>query len=117
MAFDDNPTDDRYQLDQCIDEIKRLKEENKMWRLACVAPEDGGNLAADNARLLARLRHIRRQLEIIVCTSGRDRGVIYLSNDGPTHTEIVDGKPCQVYDHDNFSPLGDALISLYELTA
>jgi hypothetical protein len=26
MAFDDNPTDDRYQLDQCIDEIKRLKE-------------------------------------------------------------------------------------------
>lgn len=27
MAFDDNPADDRYELDQCVDEIKRLQAE------------------------------------------------------------------------------------------
>lgn len=28
MSFEDNPADDRYELDQCIEEINRLKSEN-----------------------------------------------------------------------------------------
>lgn len=67
-------------------------------------------------RLTERITAIRTKLESIVCTEGCDRGVIYLSNEGPTHTEVIDGKPCEVYNHENFSPLGDALIELYELT-
>lgn len=60
---------------------------------------------------------IRQKLEAIVCTEGCDRGVILLSSDGPTHTELVNGKKVQVYDHENFSPLGDALIELHDLTS
>jgi hypothetical protein len=61
-----------------------------------------------------QLAEIRNRLEAIVCTDGCDRGVVLLSQDGPTHTEIVNGRPAQVYDHVNFSPLGDALIELYD---
>jgi hypothetical protein len=54
-----------------------------------------------------------KDLEEIVCTEEPDRGVVLLSSDGPTHTEEVNGRPCQVYDHEHFSPLGDALIALH----
>lgn len=64
----------------------------------------------------ARLREIRSKLESIVCTEGEDSGVVLLSYDGPTHTEIINGRPVQVYDHEYFSPLGDALMELYKLT-
>ena len=63
----------------------------------------------------ARMQEIRAKLESIVCTEGEDAGVVLLSQDGPTHTEIVNGQPVQVYDHEYFSPLGDALMELYGL--
>lgn len=55
------------------------------------------------------------KLEEIVCTEGCDAGVVLLSEEGPTHQEVWDGKPVRVYDHEYFSPLGDALIALYKI--
>lgn len=63
-----------------------------------------------------RLSKIAAILETAVCTEGIDKGVILLSNDGPTHHESVDGRTIQVYDHEYFSPLGDALIAAWHLT-
>jgi hypothetical protein len=63
--------------------------------------------------LLPTLDLARRKLEEIVCTVGQDRGVVLLSNDGPTHYDAE--QKCQVYDHENFSPLGDALIELHDM--
>ena len=73
-------------------------------------------LLRDNTDLKARLRQIRERLRSVVCTSGIDAGVVLLSQEGPTHTEMVNGKRIQVYDHEYFSPLGDALMELYRLT-
>lgn len=73
-----------------------------------------------NEAMLARLDAadridlIREKLREIVCVEGCDRGIVLLSHDSPTHYDPV--LECQVYDHENFSPLGDALIELYELT-
>jgi hypothetical protein len=75
------------------------------------------NLAAllDLAEEAERLRKIvedaHKQLEGIVCHAGEDRGIVFLSNDSPTHYDPE--CKCQVYDHENFSPLGDALIALH----
>lgn len=52
-------------------------------------------------------------LEQIVCIVEPDRGVVLLSNYGPCHYDAE--QKCQVYDHVNFSPLGDALIALHDL--
>lgn len=68
------------------------------------------------ADLESRLAKIAAVLETAVCTVEPDKGVVMLSNDGPTHTEIVDGRPMQVYDHEYFSPLGDVLIAAWHLT-
>jgi hypothetical protein len=54
------------------------------------------------------------RLEDAVVTSGCDKGVVMLSDHGTTHTEVVEGKSVQVYDNRHFSPLGDALIDVYE---
>lgn len=67
------------------------------------------------AELESRLAKIAAVLETAVCTEGCDKGVVLLSDYGPTHTEVVDGRPMQVYDHEYFSPLGDALIAAWEL--
>lgn len=53
-----------------------------------------------------------QKLEVIVCTVGCDAGVVMLSEDGPTHWDPV--TKCYVYDHEYFSPLGDALIDLHQ---
>lgn len=58
------------------------------------------------------LEKAQAQLEAIICVKEPDRGVVLLSNDGPTHWD--EGAKCQVYDHENFSPLGDALIALHD---
>ena len=55
-----------------------------------------------------------KMLEDIVCIHNPDRGVVLLSVDGPTHPEEHNGETIQVYDHEHFSPLGDALIALHE---
>ena len=54
----------------------------------------------------------RERLEKIVCTEGDDKGVVMLSNEGPTNFDPE--LNCQVYVHEHFSPLGDALIEAFE---
>lgn len=53
----------------------------------------------------------RQCLAKIVCTTPPDDGVVLLSNDGPCHYDAE--QKCQVYDHEHFSPLGDALMELH----
>lgn len=62
---------------------------------------------------VARLAKIREKLEDVVCTKSPDTGLVLLSVDGPTTYDPRLG--IQVYVHEYFSPLGDALIELYEL--
>lgn len=61
-----------------------------------------------------RFLSIREKIEEAVCTEGCDKGVVMLSQDGPTHYDSE--LKCQVYDHEFFSPLGDALIAIHDLT-
>ena len=62
-----------------------------------------------------RLDVIADKLEHIVCVHDPDRGVVLLSQEGPTHIEYYDTRKYTVYDHEHFSPLGDALIEVYTL--
>lgn len=66
--------------------------------------------------LRAKLDEVRRILETAVVTEGCDKGVVLLSYEGSTHPEEVAGRVVQVYDHEFFSPLGDALIAAWEAT-
>lgn len=61
------------------------------------------------------MEKLLEKLREIVVTEGCDKGVVWLSAEGPTHYD-ADAK-CQVYDHENFSPLGDALIELHDMIA
>ena len=70
-------------------------------------------MPADTEQLRLKLSHARDLLRKIVVTEGTDAGVVLLSQEGPTHyNPEVNG---QVYNHEYFSPLGDALIKLYKL--
>lgn len=60
------------------------------------------------------LTRIRTLLESIVCTEGVDSGVVMLSQEGPTHWDAE--FQCNIYEHEYFSPLGDALMELYQMT-
>lgn len=60
--------------------------------------------------LRRKLAAIRDALAEIVISEGEDAGVILLSDESPTHYDAE--AKCQVYDHENFSPLGDALVSV-----
>lgn len=71
-------------------------------------------LACEIERLQSKLQQARESLKQIVCTVQPDAGVVLLSEDGPTHLEEWNGKTVSVYDHQYFSPLGDALIGLYQ---
>lgn len=62
---------------------------------------------------MSDLARIRQQLESIVVTVGEDKGVILVSDASPTHYSAELGG--QVYDHEYFSPLGGALIELWEM--
>ena len=50
-------------------------------------------------------------LRAIVVTEGSDAGVVLLSQDAPCHYDLAMG--CEVYELDHFSPLGEALIELW----
>jgi hypothetical protein len=50
-------------------------------------------------------------LERIAYTAEPDAGVILFSVEGGSHYDDEAG--CEVYDHEHFSPLGDALLALY----
>lgn len=60
----------------------------------------------------ARLAKARELLESIVCTEGEDRGIVLVDHEAPTVWD--DTLKCDRYTHDNFSPLGDALIKLWD---
>lgn len=74
--------------------------------------------AAEIARLQSQLAQARERLTKIVVTDGEDAGVVMLSIEGPTHQERlrIEGemRTVAVYDHEYFSPLGDALMELYQ---
>lgn len=61
-----------------------------------------------------RLQEVRDKLEEIVCTKPPDDGVILLSDEGASHYD--ENLKCHVYDHQHFSPLGDALMAAWKLT-
>ena len=98
---------DEHDLKLCLASLDGVKR-----KLASEVVE----LRAENARLKHNLEAVRRVLEDAVCTVDPDKGIILLSDDGPTHPEIIDGREVQVYEHDYFSPLGDKLIEAWELT-
>lgn len=87
--------------------IEAFKCDDKQGEIARLTVELGKSVDTRAA--------IRAKLQEIVCTEDPDKGVVLLSQDGPCHTEVWGGKPVQVYDHEHFSPLGDALIELWEL--
>jgi hypothetical protein len=75
--------------------------------------------------LRTALQQIKLELQKVVCTEEPDAGVVLLSSDGPTHPYTIPyeeassekpephDKTIQVYDHYYFSPLGDALMKIY----
>lgn len=71
-------------------------------------------LMSEHELLKHRLAEIRHRLQSIVCTDGVDAGVVLLSQESKSRYDPV--LECQVYENEYFSPLGDALIGLYELT-
>lgn len=92
-------------------ELTSIREELAHMRTTD-AIQDRQALLENNGALEQRLTTARKQLEQIVCTEHPDDGVVLLSNDGPCHWDAEAG--CQVYDHEHFSPLGDALIALHK---
>ena len=73
------------------------------------------SLADELEAARAAIDAARKQLAAIVCTECCDAGVVLLSTDGPTHYDVE--SDCIVYDHEYFSPLGDALIALHKTLA
>jgi len=59
------------------------------------------------------LDKIIEKMKKIVCTEGVDKGVVFLSDHGPTKYDSE--LKANVYVHEYFSPLGDALIEVYEM--
>ena len=78
------------------------------------AREDNRTLGKLCGEMATRLKAIRDKLETIVCTDHQDAGVVLLSQEGATHYDAE--QKCQVYDHEFFSPLGDALIEAWMMT-
>lgn len=70
-------------------------------------------LRSDLDALRKRLGELHAKLQKIVCTEPPDDGVVLLSNEGPCHWDAEAG--CNVYDHEHFSPLGDALMEMHEI--
>ena len=64
----------------------------------------------DRERLRRALETAKRLLSEIVVTEGEDAGVILKSAESPTLTHPETGH--QVYQYENFSELGDALVAL-----
>ena len=70
---------------------------------------------AEVKRLKQQLAEARECLEQIVLTEGQDRGLVL--QDHESHTKYDEELKCHVYQCENFSPLGDALILLWEQLA
>ncbi len=94
-------------IDQLVDEAEDLV------RRECKILMD--EQSAERAGLRKRLASAIEKLETIVVPDGVDAGVIWLSQESPTHYDAeLKG---QVYEHENFSPLGDALVELHQILA
>lgn len=63
--------------------------------------------------LRERLAKIRDALAEIVISDGDDAGVVILDGHSTCHYDPE--LNCQVYDHEYFSPLGEALVGLAKL--
>ncbi len=100
----------RKELRPLLAELRQLRSDNAHHR------ETEAAMAETCARLPTTIAESVAALEKIVEIGGIDQGVVLLSNDGPTHYDKE--LKVQVYDHENFSQLGDALVALHEkLTA
>ena len=75
---------------------------------------ENSGLRSEVADANLKLVRLRAALQNIVCVDGIDAGVIYLSHESPTHYD--EKLKCHVYEHEHFSPLGDALVELWKLT-
>ena len=60
--------------------------------------------------LRRKLAAIRDAMAKIVIFEGTDSGVILLSSESPTYYDLQ--AKCQVYKHEHFSPLGDAIVAV-----
>lgn len=93
-------------------------DHNKMSPSAC--NDIAGYVDAMLDRIIAEdqqaaLTAIKTKLEDIVCTKGIDAGVVMLSQEGSTHYDPE--LKIRVYDHEFFSPLGDALMELHKIAS
>lgn len=70
-------------------------------------------VTAERAGLREKVDAAIAKLKTIAEVDGQDAGVIYLSDYSPTHTEKINGRQITVYNHENFSELGDALVAMY----
>jgi len=57
---------------------------------------------------------MRSAIEQIVCTHEDDRGVILLSSESPCSFDAM--RNGWVYEHEHFSELGEAMVSLWKMT-
>jgi hypothetical protein len=89
----------------------------QMLRLGAGEVHEDFRREGEAARVVDALRRqlsaIREAIDEIVISEGGHAGVILLSNDSASHFDPE--AKCQVYDRENFSPLGDALVALARL--
>lgn len=134
MSFEFSPLDDGDSdpHGECRNEVEWLKQfetayriwqdktewvqEKTDWSFPALGMHRADVMRKEIDRLKQTISSIRTKLESIVCTVAPDEGVVLLSQDSPTHTEVIHGRAFEVYDHKYFSPLGDALIELWVMT-
>lgn len=92
-------------------------DDDGFWYREPYGPVHDGDLRPlliEEIKSLAALRETaKRKLREIVCVEEPDDGVILLSTDSPMRFDRTYRR--DVYVHDHFSPLGDALIELWKL--
>lgn len=65
-------------------------------------------------RLLEAVIDVRESIHKIVVVKGDDSGVVLLSDEGST--KFDEQLQAHIYEHEHFSPLGDALVALHHMT-
>ena len=95
--------------------------EHKPSDCVCGFPSGDNAANCERCQLIGRIdalqktiTDVRTAIEKIVCTDEIDGGVIMLSSESPSHFDA--DRNGWVYDHEHFSPLGDAMVSLWKMT-